>query len=99
MVEYVIVNGEKVPKIKCDSVTTLKNKKTGKIYQSEEEIKKEGVDSKDIQRDVKIIIPEGFDVFGKEPLKWKTPKYELEKNQKDLVEDYTQMRTLKTLWV
>jgi hypothetical protein len=32
------------------------------------------VDSKDIQRDVKIIIPEGFDVFGKEPLKWKTPK-------------------------
>ena len=36
---------------------------------SEEEIKKEGVDSKDIQRDVKIIIPEGFDVFGKEPLK------------------------------
>ena len=40
-----------------------------KIYQSEEEIKKEGVDSKDIQRDVKIIIPEGFDVFGKEPLK------------------------------
>ena len=46
MVEYVIINGEKVPKIKCDSVTTLKNKKTGKIYQSEEEIKKEGVDSK-----------------------------------------------------
>ena len=44
-------------------------KKIGKIYKSEEEIKKEGVDSKDIQRDVKIIIPEGFDVFGKEPLK------------------------------
>ena len=69
MVEYVTIKGEKVPKIKCESVTTLKNKKTGKIYKSEEEIKKEGVDSKDIQRDVKIIIPEGFDVFGKEHLK------------------------------
>ena len=39
MVEYVTIKGEKVPKIKCDSVTTLKNKKTGKIYKSEEEIK------------------------------------------------------------
>ena len=40
-----------------------------KIYKNEEEVKLENPDPKDIKRDVKIIIPKGFDVVGEEPLK------------------------------
>ena len=69
MTDYKIINGEKVPVIKCDSEITISNIKTGKIYKNEEEVKADNVDPKDIKRDVKIIIPKGFDVFGEEPLK------------------------------
>tara|TARA_R100000773_G_C4128049_1_gene60230 strand:+ start:301 stop:510 length:210 start_codon:yes stop_codon:yes gene_type:complete len=69
MTDYKIINGEKVPVIKCDSKITISNIKTGKIYKNEEEVKADNVDPKDIKRDVKIIIPKGFDVFGEEPLK------------------------------
>jgi dihydropteroate synthase len=31
--------------------------------------KLDNADPKDIKRDVKIIIPKGFDVFGEKPLK------------------------------
>ena len=48
---------------------TISNIKTGKIYKNEEEVKADNVDPKDVKRDVKIIIPKGFDVFGEEPLK------------------------------
>ena len=68
MSEYKIINGEKVPVIKCESETTILNIKTGKKYKSEEEVKQAKVDPKDIKRDVKIIIPKGFDVFGAKPL-------------------------------
>jgi hypothetical protein len=69
MTDYKIINGEKVPIIKCDSEITISNIKTGKIYKNEEEVKADNVDPKDVKRDVKIIIPKGFDVFGEEPLK------------------------------
>ena len=42
---------------------------TGKKYKNEEEVKLENPDPKDIKRDVKMIIPKGFDVFGEKPLK------------------------------
>jgi len=69
MKKYTIINGEKVPIIQCDSQTTITNIKTGKKYKNEEEVKLENPDPKDIKRDVKIIIPKGFDVFGEKPLK------------------------------
>jgi hypothetical protein len=69
MTDYKIINGEKVPIIKCESETVISNLKTGKIYKNEEEVKADNADPKDIKRDVKIIIPKGFDVFGEEPLK------------------------------
>ena len=68
MSDYKIINGEKVPVIKCESQTTILNIKTGKQYKSEEEVKEAKVDPKDIKRDVKIIIPKGFEVFGEKPL-------------------------------
>ena len=69
MSEYKIINGEKVPIIKCKTQTIITNTKTGKKYTDENEVKLENPDPKDIRRDVKIIIPQGFDVFGEKPLK------------------------------
>jgi len=86
MTEYRIINGEKVPVIKCEAETTITNIKTGKIYKNEEEVKLENPDPKDIKRDVKIIIPKGFDVVGEEPLKWKqlaVQRYNLQNLQKE----------------
>ena len=56
-----------IVKIKCKSETKISNIKTGKIYKDEKEAT--AADSKDIRRDVKIIVPVGRDVFGKKPLK------------------------------
>ena len=62
-----------IQKIKCKSETKISNIKTGKIYKDEEEVQteilKQNVASENIRRDVKIIVPVGFDVFGKKPLK------------------------------
>ena len=41
----------------------------GNYSPNEEEVKLANPDPKDIKRDVKIIIPKGFDVFGEKPLK------------------------------
>ena len=62
-----------LPKIKCKSEIKISNIKTGKIYKDEEEVQaeilKQNVTSKDIRRDVKVIVPVGLDVFGEKPLK------------------------------
>ena len=62
-----------VKKIKCKSEIKISNIKTGKIYKDEQEVQieisKQNVTSKDIRRDVKVIVPEGLDVFGEKPLK------------------------------
>ena len=46
-------------KVLCDSVITITNINTGKVYANEEEVQAD-IDAKpeDIRRDVKIIVPE-----------------------------------------
>jgi len=45
-------------KVLCDSEITIINLKTGYIYKNEAEVQADKtVDSKDIRRDVKIIVP------------------------------------------
>ena len=54
-----------VPEIKPDKIiTTISNLKTGEIYKTEEEWKAQGIDKKDIRRDVKVIMP-ALDLFAK----------------------------------
>ena len=60
-------------RIKCKSEIKISNIKTGKIYKDEQEVQteilKQNVIPEDVRRDVKVIVPEGLDVFGKKPLK------------------------------
>ena len=62
-----------IQKIKCKSETKISNIKTGKIYKDEQEVQteilKQNVIPEDVRRDVKVIVPEGLDVFGEKPLK------------------------------
>ena len=44
--------------------TTIKHKQTGEIYKTEEEWKAKGIEEKDIQRDVHVLMPK-LDLFGK----------------------------------
>ena len=43
--------------------TTIKNKKTGEIYESEEALKAANIPEEDVQRDVTVIMP-SLDLFG-----------------------------------
>jgi hypothetical protein len=45
-------------------ITTIKNKKTGEVYETEEVLKASGILEEDIQRDVTVIMP-ALDLFGK----------------------------------
>ena len=45
-------------------VTTIKNKKTGEVYETEEALKASGIPEEDIQRDVTVIMP-ALDLTGK----------------------------------
>ena len=45
-------------------ITTIKNKKTGEVYETEEALKASGIPEEDIQRDVTVIMP-SLDLFGK----------------------------------
>ncbi len=47
-----------------DIKTTIKNKKTGEIYESEEALKMANIPVEDVQRDVTIKMP-SLDLFGK----------------------------------
>ena len=71
--DYATINGQKVPRHKVRSETTITNIKTIHIYKDEAEVDadilKQNARREDIRRDVKIIIPKGLDVFGKQPLK------------------------------
>jgi len=71
--DYVTINGQQVPKFKVRSETIITNIKTKHIYEDEAEVEadilKQNARPEDIRRDVKIIIPKGLDVFGKNPLK------------------------------
>ena len=45
-------------------ITTIKNKKTGEIYETEEALKAANIAEEDIQRDVTVIMP-ALDLFAK----------------------------------
>ena len=45
-------------------ITTIKNKKTGKIYDTEEALKAANIPEEDVQRDVTVIMP-ALDLFAK----------------------------------
>ena len=58
------VNGKDIPVITAKAITTIKNKKTGTIYKTEEEWKTLQIPTEDIQRDVLVKIPK-LDLFAK----------------------------------
>ena len=45
-------------------ITTIKNKKTGEVYETEDDLKASGIPEEDIQRDVTVIMP-ALDLTGK----------------------------------
>jgi hypothetical protein len=52
--------------IETETVTIIKNKKTGKVYKNEEELKAANVDQEDISRDVVVkVTNKGLEVFKK----------------------------------
>jgi hypothetical protein len=52
--------------IETETVTIIKNKKTGKFYKDEEELKAANVDAQDISRDVVVkVTNKGLEVFKK----------------------------------
>ena len=52
--------------IETETVTIIKNKKTGYIYKDEEELKAANVDVQDISRDVVVkVTNKGLEVFKK----------------------------------
>jgi hypothetical protein len=58
------VNGKDVPVITAKAITTIKNKKTGAIYKTDDEWKALKIPVEDIQRDVLVKIPK-LDLFAK----------------------------------
>ena len=52
--------------IETETVTIIKNKKTGQVYKNEEELKTANVDPQDISRDVVVkVTNKGLEVFKK----------------------------------
>ena len=52
--------------IETETVTIIKNKKTGQVYKDEEELKAANVDPKDISRDTTVrVTNKGLEVFKK----------------------------------
>ena len=52
--------------IDTETVTVIKNKKTGKVYKDEEELKAANIDPQDISRDVVVkVTNKGLEVFKK----------------------------------
>ena len=45
-------------------ITTIKNKKTGAVYETEEALKAANIPEEDVQRDVTVIMP-ALDLFAK----------------------------------
>ena len=57
---------QKVFNIDTETITVIKNKKTGKVYKDEEELKAANVDPNDISRDVVVrVTNKGLEVFKK----------------------------------
>tara|TARA_R100001129_G_C5223475_1_gene220373 strand:+ start:311 stop:487 length:177 start_codon:yes stop_codon:yes gene_type:complete len=47
-----------------DIKTTIKNKKTGEVYENEDALKAADIPEEDVQRDVTVIMP-SLDLLGK----------------------------------
>ena len=45
-------------------ITTIKNNKTGEVYETEEALKAANIPEEDVQRDVTVIMPP-LDLFAK----------------------------------
>ena len=58
------VDGKEIPLIYAKTRTTIKHKKTGEQYATEEEWKAKGINVEDIQRDVIVEVPK-LDLFAK----------------------------------
>jgi len=58
------MNGKDVSGVQAKVTTTIKNKKTGVVYSTEEEWKALNIPEEDIQRDVMVKIPT-LDLFAK----------------------------------
>ena len=58
------VNGKDVPVVTAKAITTIKNKKTGAVYKTDDEWKTLHIPVEDIQRDVLVKIPK-LDLFAK----------------------------------
>ena len=63
VVDYIDVDGKKVPRYRCETEVTLTNTKTGKEYMSDKEADHDvnnpnsNTQRKDIRRDVKVTVP------------------------------------------
>jgi hypothetical protein len=57
-------NGKDIPVVNAKVVTTIKNKKTGTIYKTDDEWKGLQIPTEDIQRDVLVKLPR-LDLFAK----------------------------------
>jgi len=57
-------NGKDMPVIQAKVITTIKNKKTGVIYKTEDEWKALNIPAEQIQRDVLVKIPK-LDLLAK----------------------------------
>ena len=63
VVDYIEVDGKKVPRYRCETEVTLTNTKTGKEYMSDKEADHDvntpnsATQRKDIRRDVKVTVP------------------------------------------
>ena len=56
---------ENIPVITPDKIiTTITNKKTGEVYESEEALKAANIPDEDVRRDVTVIMPP-LDLVGK----------------------------------
>jgi hypothetical protein len=59
------VDGKEIPLVEpTEVIVTIKNKKTGEIYQDEETLKTANVPQEDVQRDVLVKMPR-LDLFPK----------------------------------
>jgi hypothetical protein len=59
------VDGKEIPLVEpTEVIVTIKNKKTGEIYQDEEALKTANVPQEDVQRDVLVKMPK-LDLFSK----------------------------------
>ena len=62
-IDFIEVDGKKIPRYRCETEVTLMNTKTGKEYMSDKEADHDvnnpnsATQRKDIRRDVKVIVP------------------------------------------